>query len=601
MKRHHFFIYIFFFINICFLNTSFAAGLIWPAANEGTITSPFGERGNYGSGSFHYGVDIGYDEGTPVLATADGVIDYYGEADGFVYAAIIYHPDLNVSTLYGDIDIINGVHEGQQVQQGDIIGIIAPTRGTSTGAHLHYEIHTKRYPFFGGSQNGAIDPLPYLEGANVMPGAFGSYENDTINDYSFIADIAKPVKDIIDKIIEACVKAVNVIVPYVLYLFISFATIGLVLSSLKIISSNEYGLYGILKALISKSLIYTFFIFLITNWSNVLNVIKNYFSQMGAIATMQTVEQAGQLISDPTTIIQKGAQLTVPFFNYIGSFKSTLSMTMSLPVIIFVALLGFIILGLFLLIGIQIILAYIEFYIICIFSIFDLSFAGLKETRHLRFVGNGINAIFAVSMKLLWYIFFSMVLTMQLTSMNFSDMTTIGNRGAINLETAGPEAITVFMSAVKMQESTNNYYVYSQDGYGYGAYQINFDNWNLWVEDAGIHPDYDWTPHENMQPAWSPERQDTVARFKMMQYYQQYGNWRAVAEAWHGGEGNVGSGDNYADNIFKKAGSVLPNPTFDFVKALKLFVITLLFFILGNKISKNIVSLFGSPGFKYYL
>lgn len=340
---------------------------------------------------------------------------------------------------------------------------------------------------------------------------------------------------------------------------------------------------------------------MITNWSNVLNLIKNYFSEMGAIATSQTVEQVGQLVSDPTAIIQKGAQLTVPFFNYLGSFNSSISIALSLPAILLVAILGFIILGMFLLIGIQILLAYIEFYIICVFSIFDLSFAGLKETRHLRFVGNGINAIFASSMKLLWYIFFSAILSLQLTSMNFSDMTTMGNRGAINLEQAGPEAITVFMSAIKMQESTNNYYVYSYDGYGYGAYQISFTNWNAWVEETGLQSDYDWSPHENMQPAWSPERQDAVARFKMMQYYQQYGNWRSVAEAWHGGSGNVGSGDSYADSVFKKAGMVLPNPTFDLLKAFKLFIITILFFILGNKISKGIISLFGSPGFKYYL
>ena len=52
---------------------------------------------------------------------------------------------------------------------------------------------------------------------------------------------------------------------------------------------------------------------MITNWSNVFKSYKNYFSEMGAIATSQTVEQVGQLVSDPTAIIQKGAQLTVPF------------------------------------------------------------------------------------------------------------------------------------------------------------------------------------------------------------------------------------------------------------------------------------------------
>lgn len=71
--------------------------------------------------------------------------------------------------------------------------------------------------------------------------------------------------------------------------------------------------------------------------------------------------------------------------------------------------------------------------------------------------------------------------------------------------------------------------------------------------------DYNWTPHtDTMQPAWSPDRQDAVARFKMLEYFNKYGSWRSVAEAWHGGEGNVGSGDAYADDVFRRAGQVTP-------------------------------------------
>lgn len=583
------------------INTAFAEDLIWPATQQGEITSPFGPRGNYGSGSFHYGVDIGYDAGIPVVATADGIIDFYGEASGFEYAAIIHHPQLGISTLYGDIDLIQGVHSGQEVKKGDIIGVIGPTRGTSTGPHLHYEVHTKRYPYFGGADNGAVDPLPYLNGASVSSNEWNSFwENDTTTDWSIIADIAKPVKDIIDAIIEACVKAVKLITPHIMYFFISFATISLVISSLDLMFSDT-GTSGVITFIVSKILLYGIIIALILNWSTVLNVMKDCFAYLGAVSTDQSIQQAGELVSNPTDIIQKGANLATPFFNYIGSFHSYISITMSLPSIIIVFLMGLVIVGIFTLIGIQVLLAYIEFYVICIVALFDLIFAGFKESSHLKFVGNGINAIFAVSMNLLWYIIFTFLLSLQLTNANFSDMTTLGNRGAVDLNNAGPEAITVFMSAIKMKESTNDYYVYSYDGYGYGAYQISFSNWNAWVEEAGVAADYDWTPHGKMQPAWSPERQDAVARFKMLQYYNEFGSWRAVAEAWHGGAGNVGSGDSYADDVFKLAGKVLPDPTFDFIKALKLFVMTMAFFLLGNKVSKLLINNFGNMGFRYYL
>lgn len=587
-------------VNFIAIKTAFASDLIWPATQTGEITSPFGPRGNYGSGSFHYGVDIGYDAGIPVVATADGIIDFYGEASGFEYAAVIYHPNVGVSTLYGDIDLIQGVHSGQEIKQGDIIGVIGPTRGTSTGPHLHYEIHTQRYPYFGGASNGAIDPLPYLNGAEVSSDYSQLWENDTHTDWTFIADIALPIRDTVNTIVEACTKAVSLLTPYIMYFFISFATISLVLSTFELMTSNV-GTSGVFTFILSKILVYGMVIFLILNWSTFLNLMKDSFSQMGAIATDQTLEEAGELVSNPADIIQKGANLVVPFFNYAGSFHSKVAIAMSLPSIILVLFMGVAILIMFTLIGIQVMLAYIEFYIICIVSLFDLIFAGFKEISHLRFVGNGINALFSVSMNLLWYIVFTFLLSMQLTSANFADMTTIGQRVAVDLDDAGSEAITVFMAAIKTKESSNDYYVYSSDGYGYGAYQISFTNWNAWVKEAGLSADYDWEPHSKMQPAWSPERQDSVARYKMLQYYEQYGSWRAVAEAWHGGAGNVGSGDSYADDVLRLSGTVLPDPTFDFVKALEMFVMTVIFFLLGNKISKSIFSTFATPGFRYYL
>lgn len=386
-----------------------------------------------------------------------------------------------------------------------------------------------------------------------------------------------------------------------LNLFMVVVLIDITLTFCIISISDNYVLNDAIKVLIKKLISYTFFYYLIQNWGNiVINTIKNFFVTVGSKIINVDPTVAGQNVTDPTQIIQKGLQLTAPFFNYISTFHSAFAIYTNLAAIIFVFILGIAIVILFFLMGIMIAKAFIEFYIISIFAIFDLIYGTLRQTKHMSFAGNSINSLISLGFNMAWYIVFASLISVQLTAFNFGDMMTTSNRGAVNLENADVEAITIFMSAIKDKESTNDYFVYSDDGYGYGAYQINFENWNAWVEEANLPPDYNWTPHtDTMQPAWSPDRQDAVARFKMLEYFNKYGSWRSVAEAWHGGEGNIGSGDAYADDVFRRAGQVAPAPTFDVIKALEIFAYILIMTFVGGKVSKAIKNTFGSSGFRF--
>ena len=119
------------------------------------MTSGYGYREYYLNGvlqkGIHNGVDFGLPTGTPIVATADGIV-----------TRVSYSP-----TEYGhwiEIDHGNGyksryahnnsvsVSVGEQVVRGDMIAISGNT-GKSTGAHLHFEIRLNDNP---------IDPLPLI-------------------------------------------------------------------------------------------------------------------------------------------------------------------------------------------------------------------------------------------------------------------------------------------------------------------------------------------------------------------------------------------------------------------------------------------------------
>ena len=120
-------------------------GYIWPA--QGVFTSGYGWRW----GRMHKGIDVAGPVGTPIVASATGVVSYSGYNDGgFGYLVEIDHADGSMTRYAHNNRIL--VSSGQQVAQGQQVAEMGST-GFSTGPHLHFEIH---------SPQGTVNPMAYL-------------------------------------------------------------------------------------------------------------------------------------------------------------------------------------------------------------------------------------------------------------------------------------------------------------------------------------------------------------------------------------------------------------------------------------------------------
>lgn len=118
--------------------------------NEGVrLTSGFGQRW----GRMHKGTDFAGAHGTPILATADGVVSHAGWLSGYGRLVKIEHA-FGIETRYAHMSRIR-VKPGQRVSRGDRIGDMGNT-GRSTGTHLHYEIRVDQR---------AINPMTYIKAA----------------------------------------------------------------------------------------------------------------------------------------------------------------------------------------------------------------------------------------------------------------------------------------------------------------------------------------------------------------------------------------------------------------------------------------------------
>jgi murein DD-endopeptidase MepM/ murein hydrolase activator NlpD len=110
---------------------------IWPVA--GWLSSSYGTRNDpfNDEKSFHPGLDISADYGTPVLATADATVTSAGSNGAYGNMVVLDH-GFGITTKYGHLSRI-AVMGDQRVKRGDVIGYVGST-GRSTGSHLHYEI-----------------------------------------------------------------------------------------------------------------------------------------------------------------------------------------------------------------------------------------------------------------------------------------------------------------------------------------------------------------------------------------------------------------------------------------------------------------------------
>ena len=85
----------------------------------------------------HTGIDIAAKKGTPVYATADGVVSRQKTGSGYGITVLIDH-GYSYQTLYAHLSK-KAVKPGEKVVRGQIIGYVGST-GISTGSHLHYEV-----------------------------------------------------------------------------------------------------------------------------------------------------------------------------------------------------------------------------------------------------------------------------------------------------------------------------------------------------------------------------------------------------------------------------------------------------------------------------
>ncbi len=111
----------------------------------GTFTSGFGYRRDPFTGriKMHEGLDIAGPIGTPVYATADGIVVKAEWHHGYGKLVEIDH-GYGFHTRYGHLHQIY-VHVGQRVKRGQKIGSLGNT-GRSTGPHLHYEVRINGTP-----------------------------------------------------------------------------------------------------------------------------------------------------------------------------------------------------------------------------------------------------------------------------------------------------------------------------------------------------------------------------------------------------------------------------------------------------------------------
>jgi len=121
-----------------------------PIKSAFRYTSGFGPRW----GRMHEGTDFAASYGTPIYATADGIVTHAGWLAGYGRLVKIQH-EFGIETRYAHQAKLR-VKVGQRVSRGDHIGDMGNS-GRSTGTHLHYEV------LLGGKP---VNPMTYIKAAN---------------------------------------------------------------------------------------------------------------------------------------------------------------------------------------------------------------------------------------------------------------------------------------------------------------------------------------------------------------------------------------------------------------------------------------------------
>jgi murein DD-endopeptidase MepM/ murein hydrolase activator NlpD len=123
------------------------------------FTSGYGVRSDpfRGASAMHAGIDLAGPVGTPIYATADGVVRQAGWNSGGYGNLIEIDHGRGIETRYAHLSKIT-VRDGQRVKRGELIGRMGST-GRSTGSHLHYEVRI---------DGRAVNPVPFMKATDYL-------------------------------------------------------------------------------------------------------------------------------------------------------------------------------------------------------------------------------------------------------------------------------------------------------------------------------------------------------------------------------------------------------------------------------------------------
>ena len=117
----------------------------WPTSKFGYRHSPF-----TGKREFHKGLDIANRKGSPIVATADGIVTFTGRK-GLLGEVLVVDHGHGIVTRYAHLDKIIS-KKGTRVERGQVIAHMGNS-GRSTGPHLHYEVRLNGVP---------VNPTKYI-------------------------------------------------------------------------------------------------------------------------------------------------------------------------------------------------------------------------------------------------------------------------------------------------------------------------------------------------------------------------------------------------------------------------------------------------------
>jgi murein DD-endopeptidase MepM/ murein hydrolase activator NlpD len=123
------------------------------------LTSGYGVRSDpfRGRAAMHAGIDLAGPIGTPIHATADGIVGRAEYNNGGYGNLVEINHGQGIQTRYGHLSR-SVARPGQRVRRGELIGYMGST-GRSTGSHLHYEVRI---------DGRAVNPLPFMQQASAL-------------------------------------------------------------------------------------------------------------------------------------------------------------------------------------------------------------------------------------------------------------------------------------------------------------------------------------------------------------------------------------------------------------------------------------------------